>query len=245
MPANIAGISGPPSEVGGLAHHLLMGALLPIKPADVKPSHRLTNLEKQQFSLSAELKEILVGLLLGDLYAQQKISVNARLLFEQGIVNNDYIYYLYELFKSYCSLAPRTTSRLPDKRTGKIYSSTKFQTYALPCFNDLYNLFYPQGKKVIPLNIAELLTPLGLCYWICSDGWFNKTDRAVILCTESFTIEEVNLLVSVLTDKFSLKCNVNKRTNGFRIRISSKSLPELQRLLGPLMPPMMLYKIGL
>jgi hypothetical protein len=46
-------------------------------------------LETLQFTLSAELKDILTGLILGDLYCekQKKTSVNARLRFTQGIVH--------------------------------------------------------------------------------------------------------------------------------------------------------------
>jgi len=206
----------------------------------------ITKAERSEFSLSQNLQDILVGLLLGDLYMQRRsnLTLSVRLTFCQGLVHKDYLMHLYELFKTYGAMSPQIYNGAPDKRTGKTYNYIRFNTYSLFCFNDLYNIFYPLGKKVIPHNIAELLTPLGLCYWICDDGCFDKTSRAVILCTESFTIEEVNLLASVLVDKFHLKCAVNKRTNGFRIRISAKALPELQRLLGPHMPPMMLHKIG-
>jgi hypothetical protein len=53
---------------------LLLSSLLPIKPK------RLTNLEKQQFTISEELKQILVGLLLGDLCAEKQ-WVNTRFKF--------------------------------------------------------------------------------------------------------------------------------------------------------------------
>jgi hypothetical protein len=33
---------------------------------------------------------------------------------------------------------------------------------SLPCLNELNQLFYPEGKKVVPLNIGDLLTPAGL-----------------------------------------------------------------------------------
>jgi hypothetical protein len=56
------------------------------------------------------------------------------------------------------------SSRLVDKRTGNIYKRIQFVTYCLPCFNELYLAFYPEGKKRIPINIGELLTPLGLAY---------------------------------------------------------------------------------
>ena len=68
---------------------LFFSSLVPIKPADEKSSHkrkRLTDLEKSQFTLSDELKDITIGLLLGDLYAQkQKLGVNTCLAFRQGM----------------------------------------------------------------------------------------------------------------------------------------------------------------
>jgi len=110
---------------------------------------------------------------------------------------------------------------------------------------ELYDFFYPEGNKIIPLNIGDLLTPLGLCYWICDDGCFEKTARGVTLATHSFSELEVNLLAKTLTNKFGLNCAIYKNKGGFIIRISTKSLKDLQTLLEPLMPPMMLYKIGL
>jgi hypothetical protein len=133
---------------------------------------------------------------------------------------------LYEQFAKFCSAGPKIENSKPHKRTGKIYKD-------------------PNGKKVIPSNIGELLTPLGLCHWICDiphkrslwgDGCHSERDRVVYLSTNSFTLAEVQLLVSVLTDKFGLECTINKNNGGFRIRISSKSLPVLQSLLKDIMP---------
>jgi len=59
------------------------------------------------------------------------------------------------------------------------------------------------------------------------------------------SFDEVQLLVSVLSTKFYLKCTINKDKGGFRIRISKESLPVLQALLKGIMPPMMKHKIGL
>jgi hypothetical protein len=109
----------------------------------------MTKEERSLFSLSADLKAILVGLLLGDLYARkQKRSVNACLCFEQGLVHETYLFHLYDLFKSYCQSAPQTSNRLPDKRTGKIYARVTFTTCALPCFNELYDPRTP-GPQLI------------------------------------------------------------------------------------------------
>jgi hypothetical protein len=206
----------------------------------------LTSLERTNFTLTDQLKQILVGLLLGDLYAQKRGKMgNTVFRFEQGTVHEDYINYLYELFKSYCPSTPKINSRKPNKITMKIYSRIYFLTYTLPCFNDLYLLFYPAGKKVIPANIAELLTPLSLAYLIADDGSWNNKGRYVVLCTDSFPLEEVEHLVSVLNEKFNLKCYVNKNGIYSRIILPSYSIIVLQNLLASHMPPMMRHKIGL
>lgn len=213
---------------------------------NTKTSGFLTQAEKEKLILTSDEKEILVGLVLGDLFIfRAPKSVNPNLYFEQGLVHEEYLLHLYNLFESYCSSAPKITSRTPDKRTGKVYSRIRFQSRSLSCFKMLHELFYLEGKKRVPLNIFDLLTPLGLCYWICDDGTFSKRDKCVVLCTQSFTLEEVKLLIEVLTKKFDLDCTMNRSGKGHVIRISQKSLPKLQSLLTPHMPNMMRYKIGL
>jgi hypothetical protein len=119
----------------------------------------------------------------------------------QGVVHKEYLQHLYELFSAFCGMAPKTPTRAPHKRTGKIYDTVRFYTYSLPCLNTFYNLFYPDGKKIVPLNIGSLLTPLGLAYWISDDGSWEKNKKYVQLCTDSFTLAEVNLLIQTLNSK--------------------------------------------
>ena len=85
-----------------ITSQLLASSLLPIAPArDIKPK-RLTNLEKSQFTLSDELTDILIGLCLGDLFInKQKSSKNPSLMFQQGIVHEEYLLDLYRLFQNF------------------------------------------------------------------------------------------------------------------------------------------------
>nr|QWC53744.1 LAGLIDADG homing endonuclease [Rhizoctonia solani] len=222
--------------------YLLFSSLVPTLPAD-KPK-RLTNLEKSQFILSDELKEILVGLILGDLNLDKQ-PTNVRLRFKQGIVNKDYLMHLYEIFSGYCPSGPKFTNAAPDKRTGIVYTGLYFNTYSLPCFNALYNLFYIGGVKIVPSNIFELLTPLGLAYFICDDGSFAKSNNIFKFCTENFTESDIDLLIQVLENKFNLKCRKEKRGKGFRIAIKRSSLGTLRELVCPHLHSSMLYKLGL
>src|SRR5919206_3878593 len=101
---------------------------------EIKKRKRLTKLEQNSFVLPNNLKEILIGLLLGDLNSQKRsVNGNSNLQFEQGFINKDYLLHLYDLFKDYCPAEPKVRERKPDFRTNKVYSSIKFYTYSLPC----------------------------------------------------------------------------------------------------------------
>lgn len=226
------------SSIGLEEISLLLFSLVPVKPK------RLTNLEKSQFTLSDELKQILVGLILGDLH-MDKQPINVRLMFKQGIIHKDYLMHLYEIFSGYCSNRPKFTNAAPDKRTGVVYTGIWFNTYSLPCFIELYNLFYKGGVKTVPSNIFELLTPLGLAYFICDDGLFDKWNKTVKLCTENFIGSDVDLLITVLENKLNLECRKEKRGIGFRIVIKNSSLGILRELVCPHLHSSMLYKLGL
>ena len=78
-----------------------------------------------------------------------------------------------------------------DNRPNKMkeYSSIKFQTLSLPCFNKYRELFYNQeGIKYIPSNLE--LTERGLAYWIMDDGYNSVS--GFYLCTESYSINDPN-----------------------------------------------------
>jgi hypothetical protein len=77
----------------------------------------------------------------------------------------------------------------------------------LPCFNELYDLFYVNGVKIIPLNIGELLTARGLAYLSMDDGC--NLGSGFILSTQSFSKEENLLLIKILKDNFDLNCTLN------------------------------------
>ena len=58
----------------GIFSGLFISSLVPIKPSEGKPSRCLTKLERQQLTIPENLKEIVVGLLLGDLKRPGLIS---------------------------------------------------------------------------------------------------------------------------------------------------------------------------
>ena len=84
------------------------------------------------------------------------------------------------------------------------------------------------------------------------DGFWDTQKKTVIICTDNFTLKEVELLISVLSKNFGLSSTVLKRIKSnkeicWRIRFSSKSdnINKLISLVQPHFIPSMLYKLNI
>jgi hypothetical protein len=128
---------------------------------------------KFDLELSIALEEIIIGLMLGDLFAEKiKQTSNTRLQFKQSIKNKVYIDHLYSLFKEYCNSEPKVTSSIEKRPGKKLNVSIKFWTLSLPCFNKFRELFYNEdGKKFISSNLENNITAKSLAYWAMDDGY--------------------------------------------------------------------------
>jgi hypothetical protein len=104
------------------------------------------------------------GLLLGDGYASNISGEGVRISIKQSIIHKEYLFSLYEFFflRGYCSnLIPRKYNRTI-KGIDKIYYGYEFNTFTFRSFVWIYNSFYKKGKKILPLNMEEFITPLTL-----------------------------------------------------------------------------------
>ena len=189
---------------------------------------------KYDLELNADLKEIIIGLMLGDLFAEKRNpNSNTRLQFKQSIKNQVYVDHLFSMFKEYCNSEPKITSSY-DNRPGKkeFNVSIKFWTQSLPCFNQFRELFYDDsGNKFIPLNLESLISAKSLAYWAMDDGY--KTTNGFYFCTESYTLEDNHKLSKILKNRFNLDCGVHKHTNGHRLYVFSSSKDILLELVKP------------
>jgi len=105
---------------------------------------------------------------------EKKPIWNSSLKFEQSILHEKYLLHLFNIFTaSLCRTIPKVSIRKPNSITGKIYKTLYFATHseAVPCFNEFHSMFYcSEKKKIIPLNIIDILTPIGLAYWAPAEG---------------------------------------------------------------------------
>ncbi len=76
------------------------------------------------------------------------------------------------------------------------------------------------------------------------DGSF--TGKGLLLCTDSFSIKEVVILINIIIIKYNINCSIQYSTKKYpRIYIGKNSMFKLRKLVLPHMHESMLYKLGI
>ena len=187
---------------------------------------RLSSWERKQILMPNDIKDVLIGILLGDAHIVKRSSTgNSRLVYAQtAIAHKAYFEYVYSFFNTFCAIS--------------------FTTMQLPCFNVFRKLFYLSNVKTVPINIYELLTPKGLAFLIMDDA--SKHGTGLHINVYAFSYSDVDKLMFALQDKFNLKCSIHyNRDNKPRIYLFKKSMDHLITLVKPYFINEMLYKLGL
>lgn len=117
---------------------------------------RFTYKERASAYIPFNKRSVFVGILLSDANIQRlNKGGGARLQFKQSYIHFEYFYSVFFQLSHYCSNLPQVTNTMVSK---KLHYGISFTTRSLNCITELYELFYPEGKKIIPKNIYELLT---------------------------------------------------------------------------------------
>lgn len=172
--------------------------------------------------------------------------------------NKEYALWFYNFLynRGYTSnLQPRQSTKTLISKEGTEYSGYEFNTFTFRSFNWIHRMFYNNGRKVIPGNIYEYLTPLALAVWIMNDG--SITNSGIILATKSLKVKELKLLQEVLKSKYNLETTIqsiyikdqssiaiSKISISKYIKIKKKSVNNLRNIVGPYIQFSMLHKLG-
>ncbi len=200
--------------------------------------------------LNSDIISIIYGTLLGDGNAEKRTVVGGtRINIYQEGSHKSYLLYLHSLFANlgYCNTKiPNITTRLGNK--GKIRKIIRFSTWSYHSFNFIYQAWYIKTNKgfikILPKNIEYFLNPLSMAIWIMDDG--RKVGEGLKIATNNFTSEEVDILVSIITRKFNLKCvkQSSGSKNQYIIYFWKESIPDLWNLVKDHIEPSMKYKFG-
>jgi hypothetical protein len=119
-------------------------------------SPRYSYFERVLIKIPYSKISVFIGIILSDATIQkQNKGGDARLQFKQEYRHFEYFYFVFFQLSHFCSKGPYVTKAILHKR---VHYGLGFTTRSLLCITELYNLFYYEGKKIIPENIFELLT---------------------------------------------------------------------------------------
>lgn len=213
----------------------------------IKTFHTLCRAIKRIGPHDQDIISVVFGLLLGDGYASNRSGEGVRISIKQSITHKEYLFWLYSFFfsRGYCSnLEPRIFTRTIKGIDNKYYGF-EFNTYTFRSFLWIYESFYKNGKKMLPLNLELYFTPLTLAILISDDGTY--TNAGVRIATNCFTLNEVEFLGNILKNKFNLDVTVQKISlkNQYSLYIKKNSIDKLKELVLPYLHPSMHYKIGI
>lgn len=200
--------------------------------------------------LENNVVEMLVGCLLGDAHIQKYGKDKAYITFEQSIKHKDYVMHIKDVLSGLDGIELNDIKYY--KRTDLRHNSTNESIYLKTHSSEL---LYPlaamflldSNKKILPSDIEKYLSPIALAYWIMDDGQLVK-NGGITLCTDNYTLEEVNLMIKALTNRYDLKCTIHYKKGKsdrvyYRIYISKKSFDTLKPLIIPYVIPFFHYKL--
>lgn len=182
-------------------------------------------------------KSIVYGCLLGDGYLYKKKGI---LQIEQAIHHQDSLFWLFENLKTL------TTGRSPsfreylDKRTHKVYQSSRFSTRAF--FHEWRFAFYNEyGKKKLPEDFAKSLNSTVLAVWFLDDGGrCSGVKNGVFLTLDRYTLNEIEEIQKALLTQFGIQSKLHfagkskKGVQQKRITITGLSFDRFYVIVYPL-----------
>jgi DNA-binding CsgD family transcriptional regulator len=199
--------------------------------------------------LSDIQKNIIIGSLLGDGYinkCKNNNNKNSQFSKKQKYDKKEYLDWHFEKMENYSNsvkpiyscekLSNDLEGKIIRNKSEKFLSSYLYNTYSHPNITKFREIWYPDGKKIIPNDL--ILNAQIIAIWFCDDGYNSFKQRFALLCTQSFSIEEVNLLQEKFKD-FDIKTTIQFATSHYdqrkmpMIKFTSNSYDNLINLIKP------------
>lgn len=212
--------------------------------------------------LTIEQQETINGNLLGDGsigWVDPNSAQNSCFVIGQKSDNQEYVEGLSEIYEPFSSSIQEALTRNPSRVNGKIchkiehwdgayLTSTRLNTVNHPIFSYLRKKWYlnPDQKrspKVIPKDLK--LTWRTAAIWMCDDGANHGNDviagrnyqpRYLMLHTESFSVPDVEFLISILQRDLEITATMNWHNGKPTIRIGGDEWHRFIENIKPFIP---------
>jgi LAGLIDADG DNA endonuclease family len=185
----------------------------------------------QEYKLTPEQQSIIIGEMFGDGHIQGS-SENVAYYY-CGHCREQLSFVLWKFFK----FRPISSRIYFGTSTSGRYVS--MSTWSIKNLKEYHNLFYPSGRgqKILPIEMAQQITPLSLATWFMGDGSLHKN-------TCSITVgKDVDIFpaIKVINEKFGEMFKATRYEKQWTIVILDPR--EFVKMVGPYIISDMQYKI--
>jgi recombination protein RecA len=192
---------------------------------------------KKASNLTGRQRAVLIGTLLGD-GCLAKHGRHSRLHVKHKSEHRALAEFKRSIFIDYVTMPLNEfDQRLGNRR----YPCVQFATRTDRVFSEWRERFYGTGRKAVPPDVADLLSPLAIAVWFMDDGaadHFGATFQ-----THSFTESEVHVLGSALRERFDLVVRPRGNRGATIIYVPASGMSRLQEIVGPHVLPELAYKL--
>lgn len=195
--------------------------------------------------------DVLLGFILGDgcvAKNRQKLDNTYRLSKNHGMNQYDYMDFCKNIFDNFGTAYNKVISGYTNKpicgfTTKSLHISKEFR-------DSTYNKL---NKKYISVDIEKYFTLRTLALWFMDDGYYDRRRKYAVFNTQSFDIDEINILREILLKKYDMKSSIKteykyvdgqKTKKYFTIRLLVKSTEKMFSLIYKLMHPNLYYKLS-
>jgi LAGLIDADG DNA endonuclease family len=195
--------------------------------------------DQWELVLSTRERQAILGTLLGDgsIGFPNKRSTNCRLAWTHG---PDQAWWMQYKAKILSRLQIKLTVA---ENAGYGTTSIRAASTCLPCLTEIRHLVYgPHERKTVTLEWLDEIGDIGLAWWFCDDGSFNK--QHAIFHTEGYTLDENNLIAGWFKARFGgAGISANGKGHYF-VRLHNKPTALLFSRIERFVPMQFAYKIG-
>jgi DNA polymerase-3 subunit gamma/tau len=206
--------------------------------------------------ITANQRAVIMGAALGDGHiALTGSKMRGRLHIRHSVAQKEYLEYKAGLLGNLVGSPAHYDAGIGTYSKTGTFAVT---TLSRPEIAEIHRMIYPDGRKSITKELLDQIDVLGLALWYMDDGSlvtakneYVRADGTVgsspssrsTLSTYAFTLEEVEVILTWLAEKWQIKAHLSNTARGPVIWLTATETRRLHHLIASYVPACMEYKL--
>jgi len=191
-------------------------------------------------------RQVIIGSILGDCSLRRN-RINCYFEEIHSIKQRDYLIWKSKYLKCFNTKTKIKTCK--NRKLNKAYKEFLLRTSNSRILTDYYNLFYPNEKKIININLLNSVNKFGLTVWYLDDGHTTILENIANIATSGYSYNEHLKIRKWFNKRFRLNPTIRKSNKNYFISFNRKDSDRLLLILRENfrrynVPKCMWYKLG-